>query len=95
MPNVGRRQGATGYHHHRLASNCRLSELQAALALGQLEKLAEENRRRERNERVLVDELDAIDGIHTKPRDNRITARGYCIENFHYDPEAFDGLSRK
>lgn len=33
-------------------------------------------------------------GIHTKPRDDRIAARGYCVENFRYDATAFDGLSR-
>ncbi|WP_247004546.1 DegT/DnrJ/EryC1/StrS family aminotransferase [Halosolutus gelatinilyticus] len=95
MHNIGRRQGATGYYHYHLASNRRLSELQAALALGQLEKLDAENEARERNERVLLDELESIDGIHTKPRDNRVTARGYCVENFRYDAEAFDGLSRE
>jgi dTDP-4-amino-4,6-dideoxygalactose transaminase len=94
MHNIGREQGTTGYRHYKMASNRRLSEILAALALGQLEKLDEENRYRERNERVLLDELDGIDGIHIKPRDDRITARGYCLENFRYDPEAFGGLPR-
>lgn len=94
MANIGRRQSETGYYFYHLASNRRLPEMGAALALGQLDKLDEENRRRERNESVLLEELESIEGIHTKPRDDRITARGYCIENFRYDPEAFDGLSR-
>ncbi len=95
MHNIGRRQGATGYHHYRLSTNARLSELQAALALGQLETLESENRTRERNEEILLAELEDIEGIHTKPRDERITARGYCIENFRYDSAAFDGLPRE
>ena len=95
MHNIGRRQGATGYYHYHLASNYRLAEPQAALALGQLETLEEENERRERNERILLEELESIDGIHTKPRDDRVTARGYCVENFRYDAEVFDGLSRE
>lgn len=94
MHNIGRYQGETGYHFYHLASNRRLAEPLGALALAQLEKLDDENRRRERNEEILLDELESIDGIKTKPRDDRITARGYCIENFRYDPEAFDGLSR-
>ncbi|WP_121744860.1 DegT/DnrJ/EryC1/StrS family aminotransferase [Natronorubrum halophilum] len=94
MANIGRRQGTVDYYHHFLASNRRLSELQAALALAQLEKLDDENRIRERNEEVLLAELESIDGIATKPRDDRITARGYCIENFRYDADAFGGLHR-
>ena len=95
MHNIGRRQGATGYHHYRLSTNARLSEMQAAVALGQLETLEGENRTREQNEELLLSELEEIEGIHTKPRDERVTARGYCIENFRYDADAFDGLPRE
>ena len=94
LHNIGREQGTTGYRHYRMGTNYRLSEIQAALALGQLEKLDEENRVRERNEQLLLDELQSIPGIETKTRDDRITARGYCLENFRYDADAFDGLSR-
>jgi dTDP-4-amino-4,6-dideoxygalactose transaminase len=94
MQNIGRAQGETGYRHYHLSSNARMSAFQAAVAIGQLETLPEENERREANEELLLDELREIDGIHTKPRDDRITARGYCLENFRYDAEAFGGLSR-
>lgn len=94
MHNIGRRQGVEGYHHYYLSSNCRLAEPLAAIALAQLEKLDEENAVRERNEELLLAELADIDGIRIKPRDDRITARGYCIENFRYDADAFGGLPR-
>ena len=94
LHNIGRTQGATGYHHYYNGTNARLSEMQAALGVGQLESLDEENRIREDNEAALAAELESIDGITTKPRDDRITARGYCLENFRYDPEHFDGVSR-
>ncbi|USZ72427.1 DegT/DnrJ/EryC1/StrS family aminotransferase [Natronosalvus halobius] len=94
MQNIGRSQGETGYRHYKLASNSRMSAFQAAVAIGQLEKLPEENDRREANEELLLAELEEIGGIHTKPRDDRITARGYCLENVRYDAEAFGGLSR-
>ena len=94
LHNIGREQGTTGYRHYRMGTNYRLSEIHAALALGQLEKLDAENRTRERNERLLVEELQSIPGIETKPRDERITARGYCLENFRYDADEFDGLPR-
>ncbi|WP_252699888.1 DegT/DnrJ/EryC1/StrS family aminotransferase [Natronosalvus vescus] len=91
--NIGRPVGA-GYKHTMLASNYRLPELQGALLCSQLEKLPDENRRRQENEERLVSELDVIDGIHTLRRDDRITNRGYCVYNFRYDADAFDGLSR-
>ncbi|WP_306061597.1 DegT/DnrJ/EryC1/StrS family aminotransferase [Natronococcus wangiae] len=94
MQNIGRAHGETGYRHYALSSNSRLSDLQAALAAAQLEKLPAENDLRERNEARLLEELETIDGIRTKPRDDRITARGYCLENVRYDPDEFDGLSR-
>ena len=94
LHNIGREQGTTGYRHYRMGTNYRLSEIHAALALGQLEKLDAENRTREGNERLLVEELQSIPGIETKPRDERITARGYCLENFRYDADEFDGLPR-
>ena len=92
--NIGRAVGAPGYRHYILSSNYRLPELQGALLCAQLEKLPGENERRQRNERLLVDGLEGIEGIHTNRKDDRITARGYCLFNFRYDSEAFDGLSR-
>jgi len=90
LHNIGREQGSTGYFHTRLASNARLSEYGAALATAALEDLPEQNARRMDNERVLVEELEAVDGIHTKPRDDRITNRGYCLFNFRVDVEELD-----
>ena len=77
------------------ASNHRISEFLGAVLLAQLETLPEENARRQENEAVLVDELRAIEGILTKPRDDRITNRGYFCFNFRYDPEAFGGVDRR
>lgn len=91
--NIGRAVGA-GYKHSILASNYRLSELQGALLCAQLEKLPDENERRQRNEERLVSELEEIEGIHTLRDDDRITDRGYCVYNFRYDAEAIGGPSR-
>lgn len=91
--NIGREQGSTGYVHTHLASNSRLSEYGAALATAQLENLPGENAHRERNEELLVSELEGIEGIHTKPRDERITARGYCLFNVRFDEDHY-GVSR-
>jgi dTDP-4-amino-4,6-dideoxygalactose transaminase len=77
------------------SSNHRLSEFLGAVLLAQLDKLPEENGVRQENEALLVDELDDIPGIETKPRDDRITNRGYYCFNFKYDRESFAGVDRE
>ncbi len=77
------------------ASNHRISEFLGALLVGQLEQLPAENARRQENEAVLREELATIDGIHTKPLDDRITNRGYFCFNLRYDPDAFCGIDRQ
>lgn len=94
LRNIGRVSGKT-YRHYELASNCRMTEFQGALLCAQLEKLPRENEIRMRNEEILRTELEDIDGIAPKPRDDRITARGYCLFDLSYDAAAFDGLPRE
>ncbi len=77
------------------ASNHRISEFLGALLVGQLEQLPEQNARRQANEAVLVEELSGIEGIHTKPRDDRITNRGYFCLNFRYEPSVFGDIDRE
>lgn len=92
--NIGRVEGEPGYKHYVLSSNYRLSELQGALLLAQLEKLPEENDRKMKNAKILVEKLEKIDGIKTRKHDDRITARGYYHFAFRYKKEAFNNLSR-
>jgi dTDP-4-amino-4,6-dideoxygalactose transaminase len=94
LRNIGRVSGKT-YRHYELASNCRMTEFQGALLCAQLEKLPRENERRMRNEEVLRGELEDIDGIAPKQRDDRVTNRGYCLFDLRYDAAAFDGLPRE
>jgi dTDP-4-amino-4,6-dideoxygalactose transaminase len=94
LRNIGRVSGKT-YRHYELASNCRMTEFQGALLCAQLEKLPRENERRMQSEEVLRNELEDIDGITPKPRDDRITNRGYCLFDLQYDSAAFDGLPRE
>lgn len=92
--NIGRVPGKPGYRHYVLSSNYRMSEVTAALLYGQLETFPDQFRRREKNGRLLGEELNEIDGITPRPHDDRITARGYSGFSFSYDPSAFDGLSK-
>lgn len=59
------------YYHITLGWNYRMTELQAALGLGQLERIEELNRAREEIARIYTDELESLDGdllILPKPR---------------------------
>lgn len=91
--NIGRMDGKV-YRHYELASNKRMTEFQGALLCAQLDDLDDQLAIRRRNEEVLASELADVDGISVKPWDDRITARGYCLYDLKYDPEAFDGISR-
>jgi perosamine synthetase len=51
------------YHHRELAFNYRLTNVQAALGLAQLERLPESIRHRVRCARLYADLLDGVDGI--------------------------------
>jgi dTDP-4-amino-4,6-dideoxygalactose transaminase len=57
--NCGRREGHGWFEHFELAGNYRLSGLQAAVLLAQLERLAEQVRQRELNWRLLQENLTA------------------------------------
>ncbi|WP_440009630.1 DegT/DnrJ/EryC1/StrS family aminotransferase [Halomicrococcus sp. SG-WS-1] len=93
LHNIGRQDGSV-YRHYELASNARMTEFQGALLCAQLDELPAENETRRRNERALREEIADVDGISAKPEDDRITARGYCLFDLTYDPDAFDGLPR-
>ena len=59
LVNCGRRQGHGWFEHFELATNYRLSGLQAAVLLAQLERLSEQVRNRENNLKVLQGKLAA------------------------------------
>ncbi len=59
LVNCGRREGHGWFEHFELATNYRLSGLQAAVLLAQLERLSEQVRLRENNLKVLQEGLAA------------------------------------
>ena len=64
LANQGRRaDGATHFHHYRLASNHRLTALQAAVLTAQLERLPEQIALRRRNEQQLRALTRGIPGL--------------------------------
>ena len=59
----GRKPDGGWFFHYELGSNYRLTAFQAAILIAQLERLPEQNRVRERNARILREELKDVPGI--------------------------------
>ena len=74
--------------------NMRMTNLQAALLLSQLERFDEQVETRERNIAYLMKGMEAIDGIHPIPRDERVTRWCFYYWDFRFVSAEFGGISR-
>lgn len=92
--NQGRRPGGQWYEHVTLGTNYRLTGLQAAVLLVQLERLNEHNQRREENANRLRRGLAAGSGLEPLAVDQRVTAQTNYLMVLRYRPEGFRGLMR-
>ena len=92
--NIGRIPGRPFYEFHRLASNLRMTEWQAAILLAQLSRFDEQVETRERNARYLAHGLREIEGVAPIQRDERVTRWSFYYWNFMFDQAAFDGVPR-
>jgi dTDP-4-amino-4,6-dideoxygalactose transaminase len=72
-----------------LGANFRSSELHAALALAQLERLPEQTRRREAMAAYMDEALSEIPGVRVLRPDPRITRRSVYLYIFAIDPEVW------
>lgn len=75
------------------SGNYRLTEFQAAVLLGQLQRLPEQTARRDANAIYLNTLLADIPGITPMKRDARTTRQAYFNFALRYDPQAFSDLS--
>jgi len=91
--NCGRTKDAPWYHHPELGSNARLTEMQGALLLAQLERLPAQTARREENARILDQGLSGIEGLTLQAGDPRVTRHSHHLYCFKIDEAAF-GCSR-
>ena len=91
--NQGRRAGGQWYEHVNLGTNYRLTGLQAAVLLAQLERLGEHNQRRAANVARLRGGLGP--GLEPLARDPRVTLDTNYLIVLRYRPEAFQGLPRE
>lgn len=83
---------ASRYSHVRVGFNFRLTDVAAALGLGQLAGLREAVRRRRKNAAALTRGLSGIPGVQT-PRDAPGATHAYCLYTIGVDPE-IAGISR-
>ena len=95
LANVGRIPDGAWYQHEAMGFNLRLTELQGALLLAQMERLPEQFERRERNARLLDRELARIPGIAPQARDERVTGHAHHLYVLRYDGAAFGGRPRE
>ncbi len=90
----GRKEGESWYVHYVPAVNYRLSEVQSAMLLAQLERLEEQLRIKNENARFLAEELRTMEGVDPVPGDGMTDLNGLYLYLLRYRPEAFRGLSR-
>jgi dTDP-4-amino-4,6-dideoxygalactose transaminase len=94
LHSIGRRSDQPGYLHYALASNYRLSELQAALLLDQVAHLPAQVEARDAAGRLLDTGLAETGILIPQRRDERVTQRGYYFAVYRYQQEAMDDIPR-
>jgi dTDP-4-amino-4,6-dideoxygalactose transaminase len=94
LANCGRSPMGAWYRHDVAGSNHRLTEMQSALLLTQLERLPAQMARRERSATILEAGLAAIAGLAPQARTDQVTAHARHLFVFQYDANAFGGRPR-
>ena len=79
----------------RQSGNYRMTDVQAALLLAQMERLEERVNRRDENAQYLSRKLAEIPGIRPMKRYPQITRQSYYGYTFRYDSAAWDGIPGK
>ncbi|WP_257348952.1 DegT/DnrJ/EryC1/StrS family aminotransferase [Pseudalkalibacillus decolorationis] len=85
IANVGRVRDGAWYQHDEIGWNLRMTELQAAVLLGQMTRLEKQVERRNQNAKLLNDLLNTIEGIHLFKQDPRVTRNGHHLYMFYLD----------
>jgi dTDP-4-amino-4,6-dideoxygalactose transaminase len=89
LANCGRNPGGAWYQHDLAGSNHRLTELQAALLVSQMERLPTQMARRERSALILEAGLGAITGLTPQLRAAGVTTHARHLFVLRYDADAF------
>ncbi len=91
--NCGRVPGEHWYHHPTYGSNLRMTEWQGAILNAQLERFPEQNARRNASAIALNQAIARVPGLSPQTRDQRMNTQGNYCYVFHFDREAFAGMS--
>jgi len=94
LANVGRIREGGWYQHETIGWNLRMTELQAAILLGQLSRLDGQMELRERNAKLLTELLHDIPGARTLRRDPEVTRHAQHLFMFRIDPELADRVNK-
>jgi dTDP-4-amino-4,6-dideoxygalactose transaminase len=92
--NCGRASATDRYRNRLIGFNYRITEFQAALLEGQLERLPEQAKIRQANMKFFERSICGTPGLAVLKHDPRITAFAGYQYVFKYLPEQFDGLPR-
>jgi dTDP-4-amino-4,6-dideoxygalactose transaminase len=82
------------YAQSMLGWNSRMTEFQAAILLGQLERLPDQIRKRETNAEYLSERLEKIEGIAPLKKDERVTTQSYYYYVFKYNAASFENVPK-
>ena len=82
LHDAGRVVGESVYHHDVAGTNCRMTELQAALLLAQLSRLEEQCCCRDQNGKLLTGLFSQIEGIKPQSRAPSLTRHGHYLFTF-------------
>ncbi len=94
LRHYGRTPTGKWYEHFRLGWNYRMTELQGALLLPQLDRMPGQNERRRRNAKLLYGELETVPGLQLVRPHPETDADVYYVLCLRFDPRAWDGVSR-
>lgn len=93
LANQGRRPGQGWFHHFTLGANYRLTGLQAAVLLAQLERLPEQIALRNQNARLLRSELADVAGLQFQQVPPQASLHSYYLLLGRVDAQQF-GMTR-
>jgi dTDP-4-amino-4,6-dideoxygalactose transaminase len=92
--NVGRRRGGEWYEHVRLGWNLRMTELQAALLVAQMQRMPEQRAHRTEAAAYLTERLEEIPGVVPLKVPDGVTAHSWYTYHWRWLGAAHGGLHK-
>ncbi|MBT4369502.1 MAG: DegT/DnrJ/EryC1/StrS family aminotransferase, partial [Candidatus Marinimicrobia bacterium] len=93
--NCGRVRNGKWYEHHRLGSNLRMSALNAAMLIPQLDTLVHDMNLRDKNRESLDNFLNGLNGLTPMEMSDGATRSANHIYICRYNEAEFSGISRE